>query len=68
MKKKLILITIFGLLTAGFFFFQNYRGTPIIKTSYSHFIESVRNKKADSVVFSERFIDYTIGERKYKTT
>ncbi len=67
MKKKLIVITIFGLFTTGFFFFQKYRGTPIKKTSYSHFVDNVRNKKADSVVFSERFIDYTIGEKRYKT-
>lgn len=67
MKKKLIVIAILGLFTTGFFFFQSFRGTPIKETSYSHFVESVRNKSADSVVFSERFIDYTIGERRYKT-
>ena len=67
MKKKLIVITAFGLLTAGFFFFQKYRGTPIFKSSYSHFVESVRSKSADSVVFSERFIDYNVGSKKYKT-
>ena len=65
MKKKLIVLTIFGLITSGFFFFQKYRGTPIFKTSYSHFVESVRNKTAESVIFSERFIDYSVGSKKY---
>jgi len=68
MKRKLIVLTIFGLITSGFFFFQKYRGTPIFKTSYSHFVESVRNKKADNVVFSDRFIDYMVGSKKYKTS
>ncbi len=67
MKKKLIALTIFGLITSGFFFFQKYRGTPIFKTSYSHFVESVRNKKVDNVILSERFIDYMVGSKKYKT-
>ena len=67
MKKKLIVLTIFGLITSGFFFFQKYRGTPIFVTSYSHFVESVRSKKAESVIFSERFIDYTVDSKKYKT-
>jgi len=68
MKKKLIVITIFGLITSGFFFFQKYRGNPILKTSYSHFIESVRNKVTDNVVFSKESIDYTIDGKRYKTS
>ena len=30
-------------------------------------MESVRSKSAENVIFSERFIDYTVGSKKYKT-
>lgn len=67
MKKKLLVIIIFGLITAGFLFFQKYRGNPILERSYSHFIENVRQKTVDNVVFGKDFIDYTIKSEKYKT-
>lgn len=68
MRNKLIVIFIFGLITAGFFFFQKYRGTPILEKSYSHFIQGVRDKNVDNVVFGEDFIDYTIKSQRYKTS
>lgn len=67
MKKKLIFVIIFGLITSSFLFFQKYRGTPILERGYSHFIQNVRDKKVDNVVFGKDFIDYTIKTEKYKT-